>query len=293
MATEGTMIGSTLDTAVIVCTYRRSDLLDRAVRRVFAQEGYERQFVVVVNDGSADEGRTDAVLAVLERDFSDRLVVVRHDQNYGVATARTTGVKVAIEQGASMICFHDDDDFWPPNRLALGAGPFQDPTTALTYGVQHRVDDSVHHTGDITVVWSYPSVGYRRTIFDGLMRGRVYLPFQTMMLQAELCSRLLPFEPVRESEDVDFALKAMALIHRTPNLRAVYVPQVLAYYVTSPDSLSQTDENNRIREGVHRAILAEHVPRPLVDVMFAFSNRILRPVGVRLGKARKRERPTG
>jgi hypothetical protein len=83
----------------------------------------------------------------------------------------------------------------------------------------------------------------------------------------------------------------MGLIHRSPNLHAVYVPQVLAYYVASRDSLSQTDENNRIREGVHREILAEHVPRPVVDVMFAVSNRILRPVGVRLGKARQRARP--
>lgn len=285
------MIGSALDTVVIVCTYRRSDLLDRAVRRVFAQEGYDRQFVVVVDDGSADEGRTGAVLAVLEHDFSDRLVVVRHDRNRGVATARTTGVKVAIEHGASLICFHDDDDYWPPNRLALGAEPFQDPETALTYGEQHRIDDSVHQTGEINVVWSSPSVGYRRAIFDGLIRGRVYLPFQTVMLRAELCSRLIPFKPVRESEDVDFALRAMAIIHHSPNLKSVFVPHVLAYYVTSPDSLSQTDENNRMRESVHREILAEHVPRRVVDVMFAISNHVLRPVGVRLGKARKLARP--
>ena len=285
------MIASGFDTAVIVCTYRRSDLLDRAVRQVFAQEGYGRQFVVAVDDGSADEGRTDAALAVLERDFAERLVVVRHDQNRGVAIARTTGVKVAVEQGASIICFHDDDDYWPPNRLALGAGPFQDPATALTYGVQHSIDDSVHHTGEINVVRSLPSVGYRRVIFDGLMRGRVYFPFQTVMFRAELCSRLIPFKPVRESEDVDFALRAMGIIHRAPNLQAVFVPHVLAYYVTSPDSLSQTDENNRMRESVHREILAEHVPRRVVDVMFAISNHVLRPVGVRLGKARKLARP--
>ena len=285
------MIGLGLDTAVVVCTYRRSDFLDQAVRRVFAQERYERQFVVVVEDGGADEGRTDAVLAVLEHDFSDRLVVVRHDQNRGVAAARTTGVEVAIEHGASLLCFHDDDDYWPPDRLALGAGPFQDPETALTYGEQHRIDDSVHATGDINVVWSSPSVGYRRAIFDGLVRGRVYLPFQTVMLRTDLCRRLIPFKAVRESEDVDFALRAMGIIHRDPNLRAVHVPHVLAYYVTSPDSLSQADENIRIRESVHREILAEHVPRRLVDVMFAFSNCILRPAAVRLGKARKRVRP--
>ena len=286
------MIALRFDTAVIVCTYRRSDLLDRAVRQVFAQEGYDRQFVVAVDDGSADDGRTDAALAALEHDFSERLIVVRHDQNRGVATARTSGVKVAVEQGASIICFHDDDDYWPSNRLALGAGPFQDPATALTYGKQYSIDDSVHHTGDINVVRSLPSVGYRGIIFDGLMRGRVYLPCQTVMIRAELCSRLIPFKPVRESEDIDFALRAMGVIHRSPDLHAVYVPHVLAYYVTSLDSLSQTDENNRIRERVHREILAEHVPRQLVDVMFTFSNRILRPVGVRLGRAQKRVRPT-
>jgi hypothetical protein len=110
-------------------------------------------------------------------------------------------------------------------------------------------------------------------------------------VRAELCSRLIPFKPVRESEDIDFALRAMGIIHRSPDLHAVYVPHILAYYVTSPDSLSQTDENNRIREGVHREILADYVPRRLVDVMFTLSNRILRPVGVRLGKAQKRVSP--
>jgi glycosyltransferase involved in cell wall biosynthesis len=285
------MIGLELDTAVVVCTYRRPDFLDRAVRRVFAQVGYDRQFVVVINDGTMDEGRTDAVLSVLERDFSDRMVVVRHDQNSGVAAARTTGIKVAIEHGASLLCFHDDDDYWPPNRLALGAQPFQDRKTALTYGEQYRIDGAVHRTGEINVVWSSPSVGYRRAIFDGLVRGRVYLPFQTVMLRADLCRRLIPFKAVRESEDVDFALRALGIIHRDPNLHAVHVPHILAYYVTSPDSLSQTDENNRIRETVHREILAEHVPRRLVDVMFTVSNRILRPVAVRLGKARKLARP--
>ncbi len=105
------MIGSGLDTAVIVCTYKRPDLLDRTVRRVFAQEDYDRQFVVVVDDGSADEGRTEAALTVLKRDFSDRLIVVCHGQNRGVATARTTGVEVAVGQGASIVCFHDDDDY--------------------------------------------------------------------------------------------------------------------------------------------------------------------------------------
>ena len=180
---------------------------------MFAQEGYDRQFVVVVNDGSVDEGKPMRLLRCSTFFFRPRC---RRTPRPGPRCRnRAHGrVRVTVKQGASICLFHDDDDYWPPDRLALGAAPFQDPATALTYGDQHRIDDSVHQSGEINVVWSSPLVGYHRAIFDGLMRGRVYLPFQTVMLRGELCSRLIPFKPVRESEDVDFALRAMGLIHR-------------------------------------------------------------------------------
>jgi glycosyltransferase involved in cell wall biosynthesis len=214
-------------------------------------------------------------------------VTVRHGVNRGVAAARTTGVLKAVELGAEAVCFHDDDDHWEPERLARGFGPFADPGVAMTYANQHRIDESFSQTGAVNVIWTSPTRSYRRMLIDGLVRGRLYFPFQTAMFRTSLCRELVPFMPVRESEDLDFALRALKLIRTTPGLREVHIPEVLAYHVSSADSLSATDENNRIREGVHREIFAGHVPGPLVSLMFALSKRIIRPAGITLGRARR------
>lgn len=272
--------------ATVVCTYRRPERLRRVVHEVFDQTGVADTVAVVVDDGSDDDGRTAQVLHDLRRELGDRLVTVSHPRNRGVAAARTTGAETAIALGAELVCFHDDDDLWRPNRLAAGAAPFQDPAVALTYAEQQRIDDSFLHTGRVNVVWQSRTRSYHRTVLDALFRGRLYLPFQTVMLRADLCRRLLPFMAVREAEDLDLAFRALGIINQDPSLRAVRLPLVLAYHVVSTDSLSGTDENNRIREQVHRDILARAVPRPVVNAMFGLSRRVVRPVGVHLGRAR-------
>lgn len=272
--------------AVVVCTYRRPERLARVVHEIFDQEGVTDPVAVVVDDGSDDEGRTAEVLDRLSLELGDRLVTISHPGNRGVAAARTTGAETAIGLGAELLCFHDDDDLWRPNRLAAGAAPFRHPAVALTCAEQQRIDDSFLQTGRINVVWQSPTRSYRRTVVDALVRGRLYLPFQTVMLRASLCRQLLPFLAVSEAEDLDLAFRALRTIERSPTLRAVRLPEVLAYHVVSTDSLSVTDENTRLREQIHRDILAGAVPRPVVDAMFGLSRRVIRPVGVRLGRAR-------
>lgn len=273
--------------ATVICTYRRPERLARVVHEVFDQEGVDGDTAaVVVDDGSDDEGRTAEVLEQLRLQLGDRLTTITHPRNRGVAAARTTGAEAAIDLGAELVCFHDDDDLWRPNRLAAGAAPFRDPAVALTYAEQQRIDDSFLRTGRVNVVWQSRTRSYRRTVVDALLRGRLYLPFQTVMLRADLCRQLLPFLAVREAEDLDLAFRTLHTIDRHPTLRAVRLPDLLAYHVVSSDSLSGTDENTRIREQIHRDILAGAVPRPVVDAMFGLSRRVVRPAGVRLGRAR-------
>ena len=92
---------------------------------------------------------------------------------------------------------------------------------------------------------------------------------------------------VSQSEDLDYALRALRLIAHDPQRRAVRVPDTLAYHVASFDSLTFDPHNIAIRESVHRAILAEHLPRCVVTAGFEVAARLFRPVGVRLGKARE------
>ncbi|MFV0259999.1 MAG: glycosyltransferase family 2 protein [Acidimicrobiales bacterium] len=273
--------------AVIVCTYHRPGRLVAAVDRIFRQAGTDQQYVIVVNDGSRDEGRTEAAIAALGEQHGRRLVAVHHPVNTGVAAARSTGVAAAVAHGAHVLCFHDDDDYWDEHRLVRGYAPFADPAVALTFGEQLKISDAIHSRHEIVELWSAPSRGYRSSLLDALIRGRVYFPFQTAMIRTDLCGPLLPFKDVPESEDLDFVLRAWAVIERTPGLSAVRLPEILAYHVGSADSLSYRDENRSIRSQVHREILAEHMPRPVVDLAFALSNRVLRPLARRIGRAQE------
>jgi glycosyltransferase involved in cell wall biosynthesis len=61
-----------------------------------------------------DEASSDATPLELARVRDDRLVVLRHDQPMGVATARDTGL---ARTDGEWVTFLDDDDVWAPDKL--------------------------------------------------------------------------------------------------------------------------------------------------------------------------------
>jgi hypothetical protein len=92
--------------SVIIATYQRAHLVNRAIASVFAQT-YDDYEIIVVNDGSTDDTRY--VLS----DYGDRIIAI-HQNNRGLAAARNAGIQVA--QG-EYIAFLDDDDLWAPQKL--------------------------------------------------------------------------------------------------------------------------------------------------------------------------------
>ena len=94
--------------SVIIPSYNRPKLTNRAVESVLAQTW--RSFeVIVVDDGS------DANQIYPSRMFDDRRVrLVCHPVNLGVSAARNTGVK---QSRFPLIAFLDSDDRWLPEKL--------------------------------------------------------------------------------------------------------------------------------------------------------------------------------
>lgn len=103
------MSGDRLDTAVsvVIPTYQRAHLIERAVDSVLVQEPPPSE-VIVVDDGSTDDTAT-----ALAR-YGDKVTVVRQD-NGGGAAARNHGVQVAA---GPWVAFLDSDDVWLPGHLA-------------------------------------------------------------------------------------------------------------------------------------------------------------------------------
>ncbi|MCY4050879.1 MAG: glycosyltransferase family A protein [Gammaproteobacteria bacterium] len=96
--------------SVIIPTYNRKHLIDRAIRSVLAQthSAYE---ILVIDDGSTD-GTSDMVASTFPK------VNLIQQTNLGVSSARNTGI---AESSGDWLAFLDSDDEWLPDKLKLQA----------------------------------------------------------------------------------------------------------------------------------------------------------------------------
>ncbi|WEL16676.1 Glycosyl transferase family 2 [Halorhabdus sp. SVX81] len=94
--------------SVVIPTYHRSDLIERAIHSVLDQT-FDDLECIVVDDCSPDE------TAEIARSIDDeRLAVLDHEENRGASAARNTGIEAATGE---YIAFLDDDDEWLPEKL--------------------------------------------------------------------------------------------------------------------------------------------------------------------------------
>jgi glycosyltransferase involved in cell wall biosynthesis len=96
--------------SVVVPTKDRDALLRQTLSTISWQQDVAFE-VVVVDDGSADRGLVERIVA----DLGDpRFRIVRHEQSRGVSEARNRG---SVEANAPWVAFCDDDDLWAPDKL--------------------------------------------------------------------------------------------------------------------------------------------------------------------------------
>ena len=95
--------------SIVIPTYQHCDFILRTLSSVFEQSlgDYE---IIVVNDGSKDD--TATVLAPLVD--AGRITYIEQE-NRGQSHARNVGLSRARGE---YIAFLDDDDIWPPEKLA-------------------------------------------------------------------------------------------------------------------------------------------------------------------------------
>ncbi|MFW6015819.1 MAG: glycosyltransferase family 2 protein [bacterium] len=96
--------------SVIITTYNRYKLLDRAINSVLLQT-YRNMEIVIVDDNSSDN--TESIIKkYMEKD--NRINFIKHKENMGLSAARNTGFKNSIGE---LIAYLDDDDEWLPEKL--------------------------------------------------------------------------------------------------------------------------------------------------------------------------------
>ncbi|MDF1523631.1 MAG: glycosyltransferase family A protein [Trueperaceae bacterium] len=198
---------------MVLPTYGRPDLLERAIVTVFAQTFQAWELIVVDDNGTGTElqEQTAAVVAAVAAD--PRVVYVVHDRNRGGGAARNTGIRRAR---APFVAFLDDDDAWYPTKLELQVACFDEspPEVALVYGAFRRVAED----GTSRLVVPVPGGD---TVRDLLRRNAIGTTSVALCRRDALLAVEGFDETLRSRQDVDLFLR---LRHR---YRFAYVQDAL------------------------------------------------------------------
>ena len=247
--------------SVILPTYNRAHTLRRAIKSVLNQDYYAIELIVV------DDASTDDTTTLLESITDQRLRIIRHERNKGVAGATNTGIYAA--QGA-IIAFQDSDDEWLDGKLSRQMAHFlatsQDCVGVYCIKIVYGRDPEFRRGKRRVACVPGPN----EKIVEGdlrevLWRHNIVSP-QTALCTREAALKLGGFdEKLRTDQDWDF----FSRLSENGPLAFVDEPLVSTYLQT--DSISTDRQkglysqfivtNKMKRRGVPRQVIAEHWAR--------------------------------
>jgi len=102
--------------SVILPTFNRTHYIERAVTSILKQS-YADLEIIIVNDASVDN--TSEIVCSLR---DERIKVICHEKNKGLAAARNTGIN---NSRGEFITFLDDDDEWLPEKIIKQLAVFE------------------------------------------------------------------------------------------------------------------------------------------------------------------------
>jgi O-antigen biosynthesis protein len=126
--------------SVVLPTYRRPELLERALGTVMAQALTDWELLVIDDNGAGHEAQRQTEVTIRRLGADPRVNYVVHESNQGACAARNTGIRAAR---GTYVAFLDDDDAWYPHKLERQVACFEaaDPEVALVYGGYRRVGE--------------------------------------------------------------------------------------------------------------------------------------------------------
>ncbi len=101
--------------SVVIPTYKRSELLRRAIDTVLSQT-YRNIELLIVNDNEIGDEYSKELYSLLGEYTDDRLILVEQEKHINGAAARNVGIRRATGE---YIAFQDDDDYWEPEKIEL------------------------------------------------------------------------------------------------------------------------------------------------------------------------------
>lgn len=180
--------------SVIITTYKRSDLLPRAINSVLSQT-YKNVEVIVVDDNNPDSEYRALTEKKIKELYPDnfRLFYVKMPKNSGACAARNYGVSVCHGE---YINFLDDDDELLPEKIEIQLNYFNTEMgrRCSAIGCQAEIVDgsgkfmSIAHTTDRGDVFFKQMCDTVSTLPQVLIRKDIFLKsggFETMIASQE------------------------------------------------------------------------------------------------------------
>ena len=100
--------------SVVIPTYGRGHLLEKAIDSVLTQT-YDNIEIIVVDDNDSNSEHRKHTEKVLQTYLdNDQITYLKHKKNAGGSVARNTGIKVSKGEYVALL---DDDDEWFPEKL--------------------------------------------------------------------------------------------------------------------------------------------------------------------------------
>jgi glycosyltransferase involved in cell wall biosynthesis len=192
------------DVSVVIPTRARASLVTRAVRSALAQTWRDVEVIVVVDGPDPD---TDTALAVVE---DPRLRVVRVPESAGAPNARNVGVAHAR---APWVALLDDDDEWHPEKLAVQRHLADGADVAEPIVISRLVMDTPRAA--FVLPRGLPRPGQPLSewfaVRRGLFHGDGFIQTSTIMAPTALLRRVPFTVGLRRLQELDWALRALAL----------------------------------------------------------------------------------
>ncbi len=159
-----------ISVSIIIPTYNRAHLINRAIKSVLSQTLQNFEIIVV------DDNSNDNVEEIVKGFNDERIIYVLHKKTRGGSAARNTGIK---KSRGKYIAFLDDDDKWLPAKLEKQIEKFYSSSdkVALIYGWAEIRDENGKLSKEL-------KPGRRGETLTQILKGN-FLPSSTVVVKRE------------------------------------------------------------------------------------------------------------
>lgn len=205
--------------SIIMPAYNAQKYISDSITSVLNQT-YKNWELIIVDDYS-----TDNTLAIIEefKKCDNRIILLRQDQNSGVAAARNKGIEHAKGR---FLAFLDSDDIWEKTKLEKQVNFMLKNKIYFSYTSYQLMDENNNLSNKVVKVQNEPIE------FEKLLECN-YFGCLTVMIDLSKIKK--PYFPNIPHEDYALWLDIL----KNNDIKAYGIDEVLAYYRISPGSVSR------------------------------------------------------